>query len=69
MSENLPKLNRCLRIPRHADSLMLSALFAHTAGDIGGIGAAEVVPTGRRQRTIEGCQPFIVGLGQSPDLV
>ena len=57
------KLNWCLAIPRHANSLMLSALFTHTAGDIGGIGAVpEVVPTGRRQRSIEGCQPFIVGL-------
>jgi hypothetical protein len=49
---------------------MLSAFFAHAARDIGGIGAvSEVVPTGCRQRSIEGSEPFIVGLGQSPDLV
>jgi hypothetical protein len=49
---------------------MLSALFAHTARDVGGIGAvSEVVPAGRRQGGLEGRQPFCVGLGQSPDLV
>jgi hypothetical protein len=67
---NPQKVNRCLAVPGHPNALVLPTLAAVTAVHVGGIGAVpEVVPAGSRQRSIEGCQPFIVGLGQSPDLV
>jgi hypothetical protein len=56
--------------PRHPYALVLATRLAHAAGNVRGIGAVlEILPAGRRQRSIEGCQLFIVGLGQSPDLV
>jgi hypothetical protein len=56
--------------PRHPYALVLATLLADAAGNVRGIGAVlEILPAGRRQRSIEGCQPFIVDLGQSPNLV
>ena len=54
-------------IPSHADSLMLPALFAHTARDVGGIGAVpEVVPAARRQRGLQLLGPFFAGFWSIP---
>ena len=70
MSENLSKLNLCLAIPSHAESLMRPALTADAAGHITGVGAVlEVAASGSCQGCIERRRPRFVGLGEAPHLV
>jgi hypothetical protein len=49
---------------------MLSAVFADTAGHIGGVGAVlEVVPAGRCQSGLKRRRPLLVGFSEPPNLV
>jgi hypothetical protein len=54
----------------HPDPLILPTLAAHTPMDIGGVSSVlEVVPTGCRQGGLQLVGPFLVGLGEPPDLI
>jgi hypothetical protein len=49
---------------------MTAAFAAHTARHIGGMSSVlEVVPTGCRQGGLQFAEPFLVGLGELPDMV
>jgi hypothetical protein len=49
---------------------MLSAVFADTAGHIGGVGAVlEVVPAGRCQSGLKRRRPLLIGFCEAPDLI
>jgi hypothetical protein len=55
-------------IPSHAASLMLSALFAHTTRDVGGVGGVQVVPAVCHQGGLELVGPLLIGLREPPHL-
>jgi hypothetical protein len=57
-------------LPGHPLALMLSTVTADTTRHVCGIGAVrEVGAAGCRQGGLKRCRPFLVGLGEAPDLV
>jgi hypothetical protein len=66
-----PKTGKPLAtVPRHPDPLMLAALAADTAHHIRRVGAVvQVVSAGSCKGALQLLGPFLVGLGEPPDLI